>query len=154
MFRPSHDFDLVPLCAWPSVLSHEIHLRVKCISWSWGVSLSFSWHALEGDTRLCECCDVEDCVRQSANKFDPTGRTVRPETGLGMCTNFAEYKCNCHWNMYFILVTLIIQPHWASWVYWQERSMRRSLELGHFKPCPVSIGQEVFQSVKSIFIFR
>lgn len=46
------------------------------------VSLLFSWRATEGDNALCECCDSDDCFRQTEEENSShTGHTAQPDTG-------------------------------------------------------------------------
>ncbi|XP_035531754.1 zona pellucida sperm-binding protein 3-like isoform X2 [Morone saxatilis] len=41
---------------------------------------TFSWHATEGDTALCECCDSDDCHTQTEEETsDHTGHTHQPD---------------------------------------------------------------------------
>ncbi|XP_051284692.1 zona pellucida sperm-binding protein 3-like [Dicentrarchus labrax] len=73
--------------------SSQSHLNKACFfhrpTFSWGitaevyyqdVSLSFSWHATEGDTALCQCCDSDDCFTQTEEETsDHTRHTHQPD---------------------------------------------------------------------------
>ncbi|XP_044038742.1 zona pellucida sperm-binding protein 3-like [Siniperca chuatsi] len=42
---------------------------------------TFSWRATEGDNALCECCDSDDCFRQTEEENSGyTGHTTQPDT--------------------------------------------------------------------------